>query len=51
MVKEGDAIFVLSFSLPCGRQAVPVQCLPSGSRGARTGSLNEVMSGSGSEEE
>lgn len=29
---------------------MPVQWLPSGSRGARTGSLDEVMSGSDSEE-
>lgn len=50
VVKEGDAVFVLTSSLPCGRQAVPVQWPPSGSGGARTGFLENVMSGSDSEE-
>lgn len=44
VVKEGDAVFVLTSSLPCGRQAVPVQWPPSGSGGARTGFLDKVMS-------
>lgn len=50
VVKEGDAVFVLTSSLPHGRQAVPVQWPPSGSGGARTGFLEKMMFGSGSEE-
>lgn len=44
VAKEGDVVFVLTSSLPCGRQAVPVQWPPSGSGGARTGFLDKVMS-------
>lgn len=50
VVRERDAVFVLTSSLPCGRQAVPVQWPPIGSGGARTGFVEKVMSGSGSEE-